>query len=155
MAANFKVLNRHLDEMEEYIPFIKTRDLNVSRVDIGWHLDHSLKVINGVFSTLKESDPERYRPKFSFSRIVVFTLGRFPRGKAKAPKEVMPGTEVDQKDLIARLEEARENFRSFDSLHKNNYFKHPYFHHLNKKGAKRLMEVHTRHHLKIIRDILR
>jgi hypothetical protein len=155
MATNFKVLNRYLDELEEYIPFIKTHDENVSKVDIGWHLDHSLKVINGVFTTLKESNPEKYRPKFSFSRLVVFTFGRFPRGKAKAPEAVLPGPEVDQKELMARLEEARENFESYDSLHRNNYFRHPYFHHLNKKGAKRLMEVHTKHHLKIIRDILK
>jgi hypothetical protein len=53
MASNFKVLNRYLDEMEEYIPFIKTKDINVSKVDIGWHLDHSLKVINGIFTTLR------------------------------------------------------------------------------------------------------
>lgn len=155
MAPNFKVLNRHLDELEEYIPFIKTRDENVSKVDIGWHLDHSLKVINGIFTTLRSSNPERYRPKFSFSRVVVFTLGRFPRGKAKAPEAVLPGKEIDQKELIAQLQEARENLTTFDSLHKNNYFRHPYFHHLNKKQSKRLMEVHTKHHLKIVRDIMR
>ena len=155
MASNFKVLNNYLDEMEEYIHFRKTLDTNVSKVDIGWHLDHSLKVINGVFTTLRNSDPEKHRPKFSFSRLVVFTFGRFPRGKAKAPEAVLPGPEADQMELMARFQEARENFNSFDSLHKNNYFRHPYFNHLNKKQSKRLLEVHTRHHLKIIRDILR
>lgn len=155
MASNLKILNRHLDEMEEYIPFIKTRDEKVSKVDIGWHLDHCLKVINGVFATLKSSNPENYRPKFKFSRVMVFTFGRFPRGKVKAPVAVLPSGEIDQKDLMAQLQEARENFSNYDSLHRNNYFRHPYFHHLNKKHSKRLLEVHTKHHLKIIRDILR
>lgn len=155
MALNFNYLNAQLQEMESYFPFLDASDPAVSKVHVGWHLAHSLKVINGVCDALKTSSPEKFRSQFNLKREIVFTLGSFPRGKAKAPKVVVPEGEVKLEDLSNNLARAKKNISEYDSLEKNNYFHHPYFNQLNKIQAKRLLEVHTKHHLKIIRDILK
>lgn len=82
-------------------------------------------------------------------------LGAFPRGKAKAPRQVLPEGEIILNDLIDQLALAKKNLAGFNSLDQNNYFEHPYFNQLNKIQAKRLLEVHTKHHLKIIKDIMK
>ncbi len=63
--SGFKNLNAQLEEMEEYIPLFLSRDINVSQVNVGWHLAHSFKVINSVCSALKASDPSKYRSEFN------------------------------------------------------------------------------------------
>lgn len=155
MALNFKNLNVQLQEMEQYVPFLECRDPLVSQVSVGWHLSHSFEVINKVCAALETSNPEDYKSEFSLSRIMVFTMGRFPRGKAKAPKNVMPNGEINPERLSLQLDDVKVNLSKFESLQKNNYCNHPYFKQLNRNQSKRLLEVHTKHHLKIIRDILK
>lgn len=153
--AGFHNLNAHLKEMEEYIPLFQSRDQNVSVVNVGWHLAHSFKVINSVCYALKVSDPSKYKSEFNLKRIFVLTSGFIPRGKARAPEAVIPAEVLSVDDLITDLNSARINLGEFDSFQENNYFYHPYFRQMNKKQAQRLLEVHTKHHLKIIRDILK
>lgn len=141
--------------MESYFPVIDRSDPRISKANIGWHIAHSLKVINGVCSALKASDPGKYQSQFNFKREIVFMLGAFPRGKAKAPKQVLPEGEIVLEDLKDQLTLAKKNLARFNSLDQNNYFEHPYFNQLNKIQAKRLLEVHTKHHLKIIKDIMK
>ena len=153
--SGYQYLNTQLNEMEEYIPLFQSRDQNVSQVNVGWHLAHSFKVINSVCSALKSSDPSKYRYEFNLKKIIVLFLGSFPRGKAKAPEAVLPEEVRGPEDLIYALDTARRNLAQFDSFQKDNYFYHPYFRKMNKKEAKRLLEVHKKHHLKIIQDILK
>ncbi|GAA4949976.1 hypothetical protein GCM10023314_24180 [Algibacter agarivorans] len=42
------ILNNLLAQVEEHIPFKKQINPSVSKSDIGWQLDHTLKVINDV-----------------------------------------------------------------------------------------------------------
>lgn len=155
MALNFAYLNGQLKELEDYFPMIHLENPRVSKVNVGWHLAHSLKVINEVCSSLKTSKPEEFRSQFNLKRGIVFALGSFPRGKARAPKFVMPEGKVTMEDLLVQLHTSKENLASFDSLERDNYVDHPYFNQLNKIQAKRLLEVHTKHHLKIIKDIIK
>lgn len=112
-------------------------------------------VINGICDSLKRSNPKHFKPGYNFMRMLVFITGRFPRGKARAPKVVQPTGEATKEELRLQLEKVRRNLLEFDELQKNNYFIHPYFNQLNKPQSKRLLEIHSRHHLKIIRDILK
>lgn len=155
MALNFHYLNTQLQEMESYFPFLDTLNPGVSKVHVGWHLAHCLKVINEVCYALKVSSPERFRSQFNLKREIVFAMGSFPRGKAKAPKKVVPEGEIKLDELLNDLERAKKNIAEYDSLESNNFFEHPYFNQLNKIQAKRLLEVHTKHHLKIIREIFK
>ncbi len=155
MALNFKHLDLQLMELEEYFPFHHCTNRLVSKASVGWHISHSFKVINQVSDTLRNSQPEKYKKEFCLSRTVVFLTGRFPRGKAKAPEAVIPEEEIALENLIQDLDKVKQNLSSFEALEENNYFRHPYFKQLNKVHSKRLIEVHTMHHLKIVRDILK
>lgn len=152
---NTEKLKFLLEKFEEYIENHDLINVNVSKASIGWHLDHSLKVINKVSETLKESDPKKFKNNFSFLGRIFFTLGFFPRGKAKSPKYVKPPETILKEDLISQLKTAKNNINNIIDLDKNAYFKHPIFGNINKKRVTKFLKLHTNHHLKIVRDILK
>ena len=97
------MLNKELRFIEEHLLVIDKEDLNVSKANIGWHIDHSLKVINSVSEVLKNSDPYQYKKKFNLLRIFIFILGYFPRGKAKSPKKVLPPEIILREDIEKQM----------------------------------------------------
>ncbi len=153
--ASTKSSNNYINQIEHFIPKYEFENPKVSKASIGWHLDHSLKVINNVIGSLQNSDPAEYQNNFSFLGKVFFTLGFFPRGKAKAPTHVLPAEHVTKADLLSQLEKAKTNIETIKNLNQNGYFKHPMFGHVNTKRVNRFLMLHTNHHLKIIRDILK
>ncbi len=144
-----------INQLESKIDDFETVNLNISKSTIGWQIDHSLRVINGVISMLKKSNPEDYKWKFNFPRTIVFFVNRIPRGKAKAPKTVQSKGNIDKNDLINQIETAKILILDLDKLHKKSNFKHPYFDVLNLKQTIKFLNIHTNHHLKIINDILK
>ena len=149
------MLNKELRFIEEHLLVIDKEDLNVSKANIGWHIDHSLKVINSVSEVLKNSDPYQYKKKFNLLRIFIFILGYFPRGKAKSPKKVLPPEIILREDIEKQIAVAVSNLKGIDAIEENQYFKHPVFSQLNKKQTIRFLKLHTNHHLKIVKDILK
>jgi len=148
-------LNSLLDNLEAQVENYQTSNLKISKSNIGWHIDHSLKVVNNVISALQESNPELYKNNFSFLGKVFFTLGFFPRGKAKAPKQVKPPEIILKEDIISQMQLAKTNIKTITDLDKNAFFKHPLFGDVNIKRIPRFLVLHTNHHLKIIEDILK
>ena len=153
--ASTKNLNNYISQIESHIPKHEYINPKVSKSSIGWHLDHSLKVINSVIDTLEKSNPAEYQNNFNFLGKVFFILGFFPRGKARAPKYVLPPEHITKADLLAQLETTKTNIDIIKNLDNNAYFKHPLFGHINTKRVNRFLMLHTNHHLKIIRDILK
>ena len=96
-----------------------------------------------------------YTNNFKFLGKIFLTLGYFPRGKGKAPKHVKPPEVILKEDLISQVEAAKSNIKILGSLDTNSFFKHPLFGNINTKRVYRFLEVHTKHHLKIIDDILK
>lgn len=152
---NTEKLDYLLQRIEDYIDSHEVLNTNVSKVAVGWHLDHSLKVINGVISTLKNSNPKEYKNNFSFIGKLFFALGFFPRGKAKAPKHVKPPEVVLKEDIIKQLAKSKNLVKELPNVDKNSFFKHPLFGNVNKKRVTKFLDLHTSHHLKIVRDILK
>jgi hypothetical protein len=152
---NTSTLKKKLNQIESFIPKYETSKTNVSKVSVGWHLDHSLKVFNGVIITMKNSDVALYKNNFSFLGKVFLTLGYFPKGKAKAPKRVMPPEIIVKEDIVNQLDLARKNLNELQNFEVNTYFEHPMFGHINKKRIVRFLNTHTNHHLKIIKRILK
>lgn len=148
-------LDSELEKVEAYIKDRNKIAPEVSSVDVAWHLDHLLKVINGINYSLSESDPNEYKYSWKFLRLVVFTAGRFPRGAAKASKSVLPPDTIKTEDIYTQLQEARSTLQNSSDLDKNHYFDHPVFGVLNRDRTLKFVKIHTRHHLRIIRDIVR
>ncbi len=147
-------LNGQLQEIEHKIPFLGSIDPAVSKVPVSWHLAHILKVINSITTDLAQSDPSAYNKKFSWKKELVYFTGMIPRGKARAPKIVIPEENISEEDITLQLEKAREGIHSISGMPKNAFFGHPYFGHISRNETPKFLFIHTEHHLKITRDIL-
>lgn len=149
------ILNNQLSQIEKYLPLIDKENPKVSKSTVGWQLDHSLKVFNSVSEWTKKSNPEDYKWKFNYWRTLLFPLGYFPRGKVKAPKFVLPPEVIKPEDLNTQLQTARNYVNDLKTLPEKAYFKHFIFGKLSKKQTLRFLQMHTHHHLKIVKDILK
>jgi len=83
------------------------------------------------------------------------TFNHIPRGRAQSPKYVLPPAIITADDILTQLEEAKTRLHELQGLDPKANIKHPFFKQLNLAQSKRFMQVHTTHHLKIIRDILK
>jgi hypothetical protein len=142
-----------LRKLESHIPNLEKSSPVVSQSTIGWQIDHSLLVFNGVIEDLKNSNAENYRWKFNKIRLLIQITNKIPRGKVRVPKAVKPIDIATPGDLRAKLELARKNLADMQSLPANSYFTHPFFGDLNLKAAIWFLKLHTKHHLKIIEEI--
>jgi hypothetical protein len=150
-----KKLSNLLSEIESKFEFRNSKNEIVSKSDVAWHLDHVLKVINGISITLKKSNPEDYKSSFNFKRSLVLFIGKIPRGKAKSPETVMSSGEISLNDLKSQLENSKISVLELQKRDPKSNFQHPYFGQLNLQQTLRFLEIHTKHHLKIVDDILK
>jgi len=148
-------LQNILLHLENHITNLEKTNSKVSNSTIGWQIDHCLLVINGVISQLEISNQAEYQSKFNWNRFVVFTTGKIPRGKIRAPKAVTPVDVASLEDLKTKMEIAKKNVQKLNNLPKNSFFKHPFLNNLNVKQTEKFLAIHTNHHLKIIQEILK
>ncbi|UAM98723.1 DUF1569 domain-containing protein [Polaribacter litorisediminis] len=148
------MLDKEFSAIQHYISLKDKENTSVSKGNVAWHLDHSLKVINSVCTTFKASKESEYKRQFNATRLLIFALGFFPRGKVKAPKQVTPPTIIEKKDLKNQLNEAIKNIEVIKNLHPHQNFVHPIFKQLDRNQTLKFLKLHTTHHLKIIKDIL-
>tara|TARA_R110002126_G_scaffold181187_4_gene330028 strand:- start:39211 stop:39777 length:567 start_codon:yes stop_codon:yes gene_type:complete len=155
----FKIQNSMLEQelsfIKEHLHYLEKENVAVSKVSVGWHLDHSLKVINTVLDILKQSDTEEYEKKFNFFRFYIFLKGSFPRGKVKSPKRVLPPEIILIKALEEQIRLVENSLKNYPSIQENQFFTHPIFKQLNKKQTLKFLKLHSQHHFKIIQDILK
>ncbi len=150
-----KNLDAIVPELATYIPNHNQSNTAISEVSVGWHIEHSLLVIKQITSTVAQSEPKLYKYKFNISRFFVFLSKTIPRGKAKAPKVVIPVEEITIETLQESLKNTYQAIAYLKDCQEHQYFMHPFFGQLNKKQTIKLLAIHTQHHLKIIRDILK
>ena len=148
------ILEKEIEIVSSTIPHYKRQNDTVSKSGVDWHIDHSLKVILAVSDTIKKSDPRIYKWTFSFLRTIIFIVGRFPRGKAKAPKITSSNKAIDKDQLLSQFTLAKEQLLDIKKLPKNSHFKHPVFGILNLKQTIKFLRLHTQHHLKITNEII-
>lgn len=150
-----KQLSSVLTELEMQIANKEKINIAISTSTVGWQINHCLIVINGVINQLQQSDPEKFVAKFNFKRWLIFTTNHIPRGKANAPKHTNPQDEATTLELNEKIALAKKNCALLPTLQKNQFFKHPFFGDLNLKQTTKFLNVHTFHHLKIIRDLVK
>jgi len=150
-----KNLDAMLPELANYIADYNQSNKAISEASVGWHIEHSLLVIKQITATVAQSEPKLFKPKFNTSRFFVFLLNTIPRGKAKAPKMVIPADDITIEGLQESLKNTYQAIAYLKDCLDNQYFMHPFFGQLNKKQTIRFLAIHTEHHLKIMRDILK
>jgi hypothetical protein len=146
-------LSKLLNQLESHIIDFEKTNVAISQSSIGWHIDHSLMVINGIIDQLKKSNPEQYKWQFNWNRIFIKSINKIPRGRGKAPKSVQPSETSSIEILYYKLQIANDSIIELENLEPNNYFIHPYFGNLNLITTIWFIELHTKHHLEIIKDI--
>lgn len=148
-------MEKKLSELASYIHKKNQVNKAVSQASVGWQIHHSLLVINGICLALMRSKEADYQSKFNLLKSYVFLLKKFPRGKSKSPKEVAPPEIISEEEINKQLKNSRKLIAKLDTLPEKSHFKHAIFGVLNLKDSKKFLHIHTEHHLKIIRDILK
>ncbi len=143
-----------LNELETKLPFIEKKKEAVSQATVGWHIEHSLLALVKMISAVEHSNPADYKWKFNVKRSVVLALGKFPRGSAKAPDSVKPGEQISKDSITALITKAKQKAALLQTLDNNKFFTHPVFGDLRLKQARKIIAIHTHHHIKIINDII-
>lgn len=146
-------LHHLINELESKIPQYEITNSNVSSSTVGWQIEHSLKIILMVVHTLKTSNPNNYKWKFNKVRLLFQIINIIPRGKVKAPKITLPDVIITAETLKTSFEKVKQELAGWENLSKNSYFTHPFFGDLNKNPTVWFLNLHTYHHLKIVRDI--
>lgn len=152
MDSSKKLLS-YINQFETHIPEYDYKNSKVSNSTVGWQIDHSLKVINGIIAQLKDAPTDK-KSKLTFIGHFCLATRFIPRGKGKAPKKVLPPDIIKPEELNTQLKDAKNALPSLKTVNDKATFKHPYFGILTKKQTTKFIEIHTKHHLKIIRDIL-
>lgn len=143
-----------ISELESRIPDHATVNEAVSKAPVGWHLEHSLLVLNRALTALRQSDPSGYRSTFSARRLLLLTFGRIPRGKITSPEAVRPAAGYNAQTLQQHLAVTKDNLQAATALSPDHFFTHPTLGDFRVRTALRFLAIHTAHHLRIIRDIL-
>jgi hypothetical protein len=144
----------YVKELESKIPNLEDYNPEISKSNVGWHIEHILLTIKMIIEAVEKSNPADYTWSFKLSRIVVFTMNKIPRGRAKAPKVVVPKT-YDEQTLLEHLKIVTLKIQGLEKMSSDKYFDHPYFGNLRLNKTIKFLEIHTKHHLEIINDIIK
>ena len=148
-------LQQELEKLKSNLSEINNFAPSVSKQNVGWHIYHALMVMSGICSLIENSNPIEYKPKFSILKWGILTTGIIPRGKAKAPKLVVPPETFNVSDLEILISRVELQIKDLENRAENQFYRHHMFGDLNKKQTIKFIGIHTRHHLKIIRDIIK
>ena len=147
-------LLKQIKELESKIPNQEDYNPEISKSNVGWHIEHILLTNKMILEAVEKSNPADYTWSFKLPRIVVFTLNKIPRGRAKAPKVVVPKT-YDEQTLLEHLKIVTLKIQALENMSSDKYFDHPYFGNLRLNKTIKFLEIHTNHHLEIINDIIK
>jgi hypothetical protein len=170
MASHEKQWRRLQSQCGELASFAALADDKLARVNdrvslwsTGTQLEHIGIVNNRVMDNaipgaLKDLPENRAGKVLFIGRVMLFT-GFIPRGKRKAPEVAVPQNAPLEKVRagIARYEKCLADLeKQLDAIAASpGKFPHPILGPLSAGQWLRFLEVHTHHHIKIIRDIQR
>jgi hypothetical protein len=143
-----------INELESKISSHETVNEKVSASPVSWHIEHALLTIDAMIEKLKKSNPGNYKRTFTLAALYVFTTGKIPRGRTQSPPGVIPKNIPDIQAIKGHIEQTREAIKELQNVKPNNYFTHHILGNLNVKSAKKFIIIHTKHHLRIINDII-
>lgn len=148
-------LTEMITELENKLSFLETKNEKISKASIGWHIEHSLLALIKMISAVEHSNPSEFKLTFNWKRSYVLTLGKMPRGVARVPESVKPGASISEASIRSLLEKSKQKIESFEKLERGKYFTHPVFGDVRVTKARKVIAIHTNHHILIINDILK
>jgi len=143
-----------LDELDNYIPRFSVNNEKVSKWAVGMQIEHCLLVTRIICNGIANSKPYTGKIKKGLIRRIIFLTGIIPRGRGKAPDAFMPNEETTESGLRELLAEAKLSVQRGAESDQDSWCKHFAFGVLKRDEALRIVEIHNKHHLKIISDIL-
>ncbi len=146
-------LEKYLDELSTILSQQDKHNQTISKTDVGWHIEHILLTINMIINEVKKASPEKYKWTFKLPRILVFSMNKIPRGRAKSPTIVLPTT-YNEHTLLDHLKLTKTTIKELENMSQEQYFHHPFFGHLKLNKTIKFLEIHTNHHLQIIHEII-
>ncbi len=148
-------LKLQLNEVASFIAVRDTINLEMSEASVAWHMDHIYLMVNQLHKALQYSDESNYKADSNPTRDYVFASNTLPRGKVTAPESVTPKGDITINTLQMHYDEALATVEKLPTLAENKHFSHPILGTMNRDETIIFLTIHTEHHLKIIRDILK
>jgi hypothetical protein len=142
-----------LEHLRASVAKASRRVPSVSDWSIGMHIHHCCLAMIGICESVRDSVPPPPRSGFSLVPWLIFTSGRIPRGRGKSPDIVLPRPDVSSTELHAFLDQSEQLLAQADDLDPQTWFRHFAFGVLPRDKTLRFIQIHNRHHLKIIADI--
>jgi hypothetical protein len=137
---------------------LSSRNERVSAWCLAEQIDHVTKVTASVVEVLADANAPPLSRGLNFVGRLLLLSGWIPRGVGKSPRR-LTGTPVPTPDLDAALARLVAAFDAlpFERLRASRVpiVRHPKFGGLTPPQALRFLVVHTKHHLKIVDEILR
>lgn len=136
----------------------------ISDWSIGQQLHHIGSVNRTVAMSLiklvqdaTDRDADR---RATLTGVSVLASGYIPRGRGKAPARLRPSNDLSRGDVVNSINKSRakvEELNVFGALLKTRMgrIEHPFLGYLKPSQWVRFINVHTEHHLKIVREIER
>ena len=118
-------LKAYIDRLEVYSASHQKINIEVSSSSVGWHIEHTLKVISRISEALEKSSMNEYYWKFNFGRYFILAINKIPRGKGKAPKIVIPEGTITSESLKLSISNSREAIKKLQTLGPHSFFTHP------------------------------
>lgn len=146
-------ISKTLGELREASVNPDASKQSISRWSVGMHIHHCCLVILEICNHLKNSVPPPPK-KWSFLKSFLFLTGFIPRRRGVAPEKTLPLESLLPQELYKLLDEAERAIEEIKNIDRQKWFKHPVFGVITGDEGIKFIEIHNRHHLKIIRDIL-
>ncbi len=143
-----------LNKLNNYIPRCSVKNDKVSKWSVGMHMEHCLLGTTGICSALSNSKPYTGKIKKGFVRRLILLTGIIPRGRGKSPNAVIPNDQTTESGLRELLAEAGLSAQKAAESDCDCWWKHFAFGVMKRDEALEFVEIHNKHHLKIVSDIL-
>ncbi|NNE43457.1 MAG: hypothetical protein HKN12_04560 [Gemmatimonadetes bacterium] len=125
----------------------------ISAATVGWHVHHLCLSMTGISKALLKCTTPPEEPMLESTRSLL-DGGTIPRGAAETPDVARPRTEATAAELAAMLDESERLLGLAAETAPDTWFRHVVLGPLRRDDALRFAEVHNRHHLEIIQDLL-
>ena len=143
------------NEIKNYFENFEKQNYKISSKSVGWHIDHSLRTINNAVFELKNSNPTRFAYAINHRRTFLFFCKKIKRKSLRSPRSNRNFGNITLEELIFQFELAKSNITTIEKSNTKSNFNHPYFGQLNIAQTCIFLNIHTKHHVEIIKDIIK